>query len=444
MYRSFVFLLSLWLTLAGTAGAQPTREQKVRADRTRVEAAGFWIYNDLAKGFTEAKKTGKPLFVALRCIPCEECVKLDDDLVDQDRRMRPLLEKFVCVRVISTNGLDLGLFQFDYDQSFAAFLFNADGSIYGRFGTRSHRTSWADDVSIEGLAKALQGALDLHEQYPKNKEALASKKGPAPEVSSPEKYPLLKDRYGPKLNYEGNVVQSCIHCHQIGDAQRQFVRVRKEPMPEQVLFPYPHPKSLGLILDPREKATMLRVEQETAASAAGFQKGDRILSLEGQPLLSLADVQWVLHQAPAKGTALKAVVERDGRTTELTLTLPEGWRRRDDLSWRASSWGLRRMALGGMRLEELTAAERKKAELPETAMALRVKHAGGGSGPHATAQKAGFRVGDVLVSFDGKSDLLRETDVFAHALTTRKPGEQVAVTVLREGKKLDLKLPMQE
>src|SRR5262249_45255121 len=159
--------------------------QKVADDRKKIEAEGFWIYNDMGKGFAEARKTGKPMLVILRCIPCVECVKLDDDLVNQDKRVRPLLDKFVCVRIVSTNGLHLSLFQFDYDQSFAAFLLNADGTIYGRYGTRSHRTSWADDVSIDGLARALQGALELHEQYPKNKAELASKKGPAPEVPSP-------------------------------------------------------------------------------------------------------------------------------------------------------------------------------------------------------------------------------------------------------------------
>ena len=41
-------------------------------------------------------------------------------------------------------GLDLSLFQFDYDQSFAAFLMNADKPIYGRFGTRSGRPDFAD------------------------------------------------------------------------------------------------------------------------------------------------------------------------------------------------------------------------------------------------------------------------------------------------------------
>src|SRR5881227_2595597 len=144
--RTSFCLLAACLAAASVASAQ-TREEKVRSDKAKVEADGFWIYNDLAKGYAEAKKTGQPLLVVLRCIPCEQCVKLDDDLVEKDKRLRPLLEKFVRVRVISANGLDLSLFQFDTDQSFAVFMLNADGTIYGRFGTRSDQTHWANDVS---------------------------------------------------------------------------------------------------------------------------------------------------------------------------------------------------------------------------------------------------------------------------------------------------------
>jgi hypothetical protein len=430
------------LAFGGLAAAQ-TREQKVLDDRKKVEADGFWIYNDVASGFAEAKKTGKPMIVIFRCIPCEECVKLDDDLVNQDKRVRPLLEKFVCVRIVSTNGLDLSLFQFDYDQSFAAFFLNADGAIYGRFGTRSHRTSWSDDVSIQGLARALEGALELHEQYPKNKAELAGKHGPEPELASPEKYPLLRDRYGPKLNFETKVVQSCIHCHQIGDAQRDQYRRRKEPIAEQVLFSYPHPKTLGLILDPKERATVLRVDKGSLAERAGFQAGDIIRRLAGQPLLSIADVQWVLHQTTPQGGSLKAEVQRKDQKADLTLTLPKGWRQSDDISWRVTTWALRRRATGGMLLEELPADERKQAGLPETGMALRAKHVGQ-NGPHAAAQNAGFRKGDIVISFDDRTDLRRETDWLAYALTNHKPGDRVAVTVWRDGKKVELTLPMQE
>jgi hypothetical protein len=437
-----VLLALVWsIILVSAAGAQE-REEKVRNDRKKVEAEGFWIYNDFAKGVALAKKTGKPMVVVLRCIPCVECVKLDDELVDRDQRVRPLLEKFVCVRLVSTNGLDLSLFQFDYDQSFAMFFLNADGTIYGRFGTRSHRTQWSDDVSIEGLAKALQGALALHEQYPQNKEELAGKKGKAPDVPSPEMYASLRGKYESKLNYDAPVVKQCIHCHQIGEAQRQQYRDRQQAIPEKILFSYPHPKILGLILDPRERATVQRVENSTPAATAGFQKGDVILKLAGQPLLSIADVQWVLHQTDAGGDEVKAEVQRGERKVQLTLTLQPGWRQRDNISWRATTWALRRMVTGGMLLETMSPDERSKAGLPTTGMALTIKHLGE-FGPHGAAKAAGIRRSDVILALGEHNNYGRETDWIAGALREYKVGEQVAVTVWRQGKKIVLKLPMQ-
>jgi serine protease Do len=417
-----LYALFVLIALAMPATAQNPREKKVRGDKQKVEADGYWIYNDLPKAFTEAKQSDRPMVVVLRCIPCEECVKLDDDLVKSDPVIRPLLEKFVRVRVVSTNGLDLSLFQYDTDQSFAVFFLNADGTIYGRFGTRSHRTNWVGDVSLAGLAKALQGALDLHAGYPGNKSALAGKRGPAPEFPTPEQFPALKPRYTDKLNYAGNVVQSCIHCHQIGEARRMFYRQKGGPMPEEVLFPFPHPKAIGLVLDPKERATVREVEKGSFAEKAGIRAGDSIASLAGQPLLSIADVQWVLHRTPADGGTVPAVVSRDGKSSELTLALPKGWRRLDTLSWRASSWGLRRMAIGGMLLEETDAG-------------LRVKFVQNGA-----AKNAGVQVGDVIAEFDGLANPRRETDVLAHSVTERKPGDKVTVTVIRDRKKLMLTL----
>lgn len=431
--------LTLALILAFPAQAQNPREKKVRDDKVKVEADGFWIYNNLPKAFEEAKKDAKPIVVVLRCLPCEECVKLDDNLVDKDPTLRPLLEKFVRVRVVSTNGLDLSTFQYDYDQSFAVFLLNADGTVYGRFGTRSHRTNWVGDVSLDGLAEALEGALELHAAYQKTKDALAGKRGPKPLFPVPEKFPGL-GKYGPELDYKGNVVQSCIHCHQIGDAIKDVYRKKKEALPEEVLFPYPHPKSQGLILDPKERATVLRVEKDSVAEKSGLKAGDQIKSLNGQPLLSLADVQWVLHHTPATGGTLKADVIRDGKPVPISLTLADGWRQKDDISWRSSSWGLRRMAAGGLLLESI---DERPAGVPKEGMALRAKHVGQ-FGPHAAAQNAGFKVGDIIIAFDGKTDLVRETDLLAYSLRTRKPGEQVPVKVVRGGKVIELQLPMQE
>src|SRR4051812_4193733 len=437
-------LRTLWgslviLVTIGTFAVAQTREEKVRGDKAKVEADGFWIYNDLAKGYAEAKKTGQPMVVALRCIPCEQCVKLDEDLVEKDQRIKPLLEKFVRVRLISANGLDLSLFQFDTDQSFAVFILNADGTIYGRFGTRSDQRNWTDDVSIAGLAKALEGALALHKDYPANEELLAGKKGPPPDFAAPEKYPKLAGKYGSQLNYEGNVVQSCIHCHQIGDAQRQYYRDTNATIPERVLFPYPHPKAIGLILDPEQCATVLRAEPNSLAAKAGFQAGDVIQTLAGQPPLSIGDVQWVLQQVPASGGSVQAIVKRNDKTSEVGLDLPSGWRKQDDIAWRASSWELRRMGLGAMFLKPLTPEQRAEQKLPAGTMALRAEHVGQFA-PHDVAKKAGVQKDDVLISFNGHTDFQRETDLLAYALNELPVGSKVPAVFLRNGEKINVEL----
>lgn len=437
-----LLLLATLFCSTGHAQQKKTRDQKVREDREKVTTAGFWIYNDLETGFRTARQTGKPLLVVLRCIPCEECVKLDDELVDQDPVLRPLLEQFVCVRQVSTNGLDLSLFQFDTDQSFAVFMLNADRTIYGRFGTRSHRTEWIGDVSLKGLAAALQGALRLHAEYPQVRQSLAGKTGPQPNQLRPELLPGLREKYTDQLNYSGDVVKSCIHCHQIGDAIRDGYRTAGQAIPEEVLNPYPHPRSLGLILNPDEAATVRQVQAGSLAEVAGFQAGDQILQMAGQPLLSVADVQWVLHQVPASGGVVAADVQRGQQQLQISLSLPDGWRRLDNIAWRVSAWGLRRMATGGLQLEPVGDDERGKGGIPTAGMALRVKHVGQ-YGPHAAAKNAGFQQGDILLSLDGHTNLLTESDVLRYGVTERRGGEQVPVQILRGGQKRTLQLPLQ-
>lgn len=422
------------------AQEKKTREQQVREDKQKVEAEGFWLYNDYPAALAKAKETGKPILVVLRCLPCHECVKLDDDLVEQDPIIRPLLDKFVCVRIVGTNGLDLKTFQYDTDQSFAVFMLNHEGTIYGRFGTRSHRTEWVGDVSLLGMGKALQGALDLHADYPNNKAALAGKRGPMPEVSSPEKYPALASKFTDKLNYEGNVVQSCIHCHQIGDAQRDFYWSKGQPIPEQVFYPYPHPKSVGLVMNPQTMATVKDVSPDSAAAVAGFQAGDMIKSLAGQPLVSIADLQWVLHQASPDGADIPAIVSREGtKKIALTLKLEKGWRQADDISWRVTSWGYRGQMCGGAFLEAIPAEERDG--LP-TEASLRIRSVGQ-YGIHAAAMKAGFQPGDVILAYDGQTGLKREADVHYYAATHLHPGDNIKIKILRNGETMELPLPIQ-
>jgi hypothetical protein len=139
---------------------------------------------------------------------------------------------------------------------------------------------------------------------------------------------------------------------------------------------------------------------------------------------------------------VKALVQRGERKLELTLTLHEGWRRRDDISWRVTTWALRRMVAGGMLLETMPQDERTPAGLPATGMSLRVKYLGE-HGPHGAAKAAGFRAGDIVLAVGEHHDFGRETDWIAGLLREYKVGDKLAVTVWRDGKKMVLQLPMQ-
>ncbi len=442
MHAVRCILTLLMLASATEAIAQNRdRNKMVLNDRQRVVEDGYWIYNNLDKATEQAKQTGKPILVVFRCIPCEACAQLDEQVVEKNPAVRKHLSNFVCVRIVHTNGMDLSRFQFDYDQSWAAFFLNADGNIYGRYGTRSHQHESEDDVSLDGFLDSMQHALALHAKYPEVKDSLKAKFGPKPVVAHPEEFPLLKEKYTSSLNYGPEVARSCIHCHQVGDALRNYYWRDQKPMPTELLFPYPHPKILGLIMDPKKAVTVKEVADNSAAMTAGFQAGDKITSLEGQPLISVADIQWVLHQRKEAGQ-LHFQVNRNGATKEIALSLPENWKEQGDISWRVGAWEMCRMVTGGLRLEALTSDERTAQGLAQDAIGLKVRFVGQFN-DHATGKKAGFKVDDVITEIDSVAKPMTESQLFAHLIRTKKPGEKVQVKLLRGGKALTLELPIQ-
>src|SRR5262249_13690977 len=144
-WRSSLLVLCLISLGTGRLAAQNTpRDIKVRDDRKAFQASKDWIYNALAGGLRAARETHKPLMVVFRCIPCEACQEFDDDVARRDPIIRDLLDRFVCVRIVQANAMDLDHFRFDFDLSFAVLFVEADLTIYGRFGTRSDRPEEED------------------------------------------------------------------------------------------------------------------------------------------------------------------------------------------------------------------------------------------------------------------------------------------------------------
>ncbi len=331
------------------------------------------------------------------------------------------------VRLVKCNSLDLNLFQFDYDLTFAVFFLNADKTVYARYGTRTGHDA-DKDVALEGLAATMNEVLKIHAAYPKNKSSLAGKQPKKSKYKVPEDLPKLR-RFKSKLDYKGAVAKSCIHCHQVRDAQRFEYRKTGKQMPDKLLFPYPKSETVGLKFDKKSKTTLAAVLDGSPAHDAKLRRGDGVVSLGDTTVASEADVHWILHQLDNQ-KRIKIVVDRDGEQISTTLNLPAGWRKQADITWRPTSWELRRMATGGLSLKPISQADRKRLGIADDKMALRAVHVGR-YGDHARAMRAGIRKGDIIIAFDGKTNLLTENMINEYAVQQKKPGQRVEIKYLR-------------
>jgi serine protease Do len=430
-------VLSYMAAVCGVALVAQDRETLVRNDIARFANNQRWVYNDFPRALQLARQSGKPIMVVLRCVPCEACSEFDQQVLEHEQELADLLDQFVCTRLIHMNGLDLSLFQFDFDQSLHILFLNADQVVYARFGTRSHRPE-EQDMTLTGLRRAMERVLAWHAQYPENKQSFVGKRAPHTGARRPEEFSSLRDRYRSQLDTSGKIVPSCIHCHQVREAERLEVRRAGQTLSEKLLYPYPLPDVLGLQMHPDHCARIAAVEAGSPAAQAGLRPGDELESLDGQPLASIADIQWVLHHAPPEGQ-LQGVARRGSDRIAFVLPLAQGWRQASDISWRPTTWDLRRMALGGMRLTTPTLEELTQLGLPTNTPALYVRHVGG-YGEHAVAKQAGFQPGDVIVAIDGKPTPARETDLIAYALS-KPAGTRISATVRRGSRQLTLTYP---
>ncbi len=435
-------LPAIFLALAAIAFAEtvPDREGAVRKDRATMEKGTRWIYNDVDAGFAEAKKTGKPLLVVLRCVPCMSCMGIDQQVASESAELAPLHAQFVCVRVINANALDLARFQFDYDLSFSTLFFNGDGTVYGRYGSWKHQRD-PQEKTTAGYQRALEAVLAIHKGYPANKAALAGKQGLAMPFKTPVEIPSLSARYKIDLDWEGKVVGSCVHCHMIGEAIRTSYRDKGERIPEMWIYPQPAPETIGLTLAADEVARVETVAPESMAARAGIRVGDELVSLGGAPLISAADVSWALHRAPDAGP-LAAIVQRPGATKNLVFNLPltDGWRSKADISKRTGTWGLRRMALNSLRLMDLPDGLRAQRGIDAKSLALEFVTTGY---IPAAVKNAGFQKGDMLVEIDARKDRATESEMIGWMIEQHRPGDKVKTTVLRGDQRLELTLTVQ-
>ncbi len=401
--------------------------------------ADHWIYNDLDAAKAEARRSGKPIFVTFRCVPCKSCKSFDAEVANGSEVIKKLAqEKFVSLRQVEMKGVDLNLFQFDHDLNWAAMFINADGVIYGRYGTQSAAGPDAFN-SIESLEKAMRRVLALHQDYPANKASLAGKRGANRPYSTALEMPGMEN----KDKLRGPTQRSnCIHCHMIHDAQN-LEAWRKGTYNEELLWRYPYPDNLGISIDPDDGRVIESVQPNSPAAKAGLKRGDAIRSVNGQPIVSIADFQWVLHNLPNTATdiTLVALPRLGGNPVEYRLRAQAGWKK-TDISWRGSLWGMPpRLRIW---FPSMTPAELKKAGLPEDLRASQARWINNKFEAGRAAQKAGLRLNDVIVELDGKPVPEDSQHFSLYVKLNFKPGETLPLTVLRDGRRIQLKLPLFE
>ncbi len=326
-------------------------------------------------------------------------------------------------------GVDVRTYDFDFDLTLAVLLMNADGTIYHRYGARDG-TDPQSHTSVKSFVDVLRKTLPAHAAYQKNPSPPAKR-----EPLSVDRMPWMKAR--PKQ-------PECYHCHMVNDAVTEGAK-DLGTFRRQMAWRYPDSSELGFTVERDDQAVVAAVTPESPAATAGLRTGDRLLRMESRRILTLGDVQRVLHEASPQATRIPLQVERAGKSVRTTLRAPKGWKEPSprNFAWRASKWRLSpKPGFGGRRLG---AAQLRTLGLDEKAFAFRVNYlVTWGEHAHTgrNAAKAGIRKGDVILATGGKSDFHSVAEWHAWFRLKLRAGQEVAVKLLRGRTEKTVTLPV--
>lgn len=150
---------------------------------------------------------------------------------------------------------------------------------------------------------------------------------------------------------------------------------------------------------------------QTVAHSAGLRAGDKVVSVDGEPVASWGQVRWQLLQTSVEGGSVVLGIARNDRPMEIALTLPPGQADPDSDPLRFAGLML---ASGKPRIASVS--------------------------PDGVAAKAGLRTGDVVESVGSVAN----PDIRSFIDTVKSStGLPLTVEVLRDGTRLTLTLTPQ-
>lgn len=319
------------------------------------------------------------------------------------------------LRIANMRGVDLSVFDVDYDLTWNAIFLRPSGEALGRFGGRDAADS-QKYLTIPALKASMQAALDRYRR---------DKPGPAPGKA------VLAEDYPGAAKWP---VDSCIHCHHVYELRRDQMQRDKRWSLDQV-WVYPEPENIGLSLDPEQGNRVLSVLPDSPAAKAGIAADDVLRSIGAAPIASAADVQYALHQGTKAGEL--SIAWRTGKDhKKAILQLGEGWRK-TDVSWR---WSLKTMSPNPSIIgSDLDDEARKRFALDPRQLAFRQT-----AFLTPAARHAGLQTNDIIVGIDGKRLMMNAYQFEAHIRLNYHVGQEVAFDVLRGKGEVKVKLRLPE
>lgn len=312
------------------------------------------------------------------------------------------------------NDIDFALFDFDRHNALYYFVMNADEQIYMRYGGRDAESS-STYLNIRSLELALQQGLDLHKrqseiQFP-----------PKPEPRFPEELKNLKAR-----TLDKNL---CVECHLIADFQLQAKEAEGTLDPIRDLYRSPDIKRIGIYL--KVPRGLLVNEAKGAVADAGMKSGDIITHFQGKRVWTFADLQYVYDKLPRNSESMKLTVDRDGRTIELRVELPERWWF-NYLDFRY--WTVEPKTY--FKTKPLTKAEKEELGFEVDGFASRVSEID----PYQDFSQPAWKAGDIVFGVEGVySDKIADTPDL-HIKLRYEAGEVLQIEMMRDGKKFTSEL----
>lgn len=221
---------------------------------------------------------------------------------------------------------------------------------------------------------------------------------------------------------------------------------------------------ISIAEDRQGRVVITQVEESSPAELARLKKGDRILKFNNKDIKSTDQLVYEIRKSrPGKEVVL--LIERDGKTQEVKARLgavPEEEARRElelrfpeifrgfpsrpnlpdfpdipKLEKFGFEFGVENYRYIGVYLEQLNPELSRYFGVPE-GQGLLVARVNEGS----PAEKAGLRVGDVIISADGKRT--QKLEELTDIIQDKKKGEKIVLEIIRDKKKMKVEVEVAE